>query len=68
LEDRVVTALFTIEDMVACVERELRQRHRVYPRLVTNGRMRQADADREIATMNAVLDHLQSQRASTLLL
>ena len=45
---------------VACIERELRMRRRVYPRWVQEGRKPQADADREIAEMEAVLETLKA--------
>jgi hypothetical protein len=40
--------------MIACVEREIRQRERAYPRFVFNRKMTQAKADREIELMRAV--------------
>ena len=39
----------------ACIKRELHLRGRVYPHRVIEGRMTQADADREIAVMQAIL-------------
>lgn len=39
----------------ACLGRELKMRRRVYPRWVEAGRMSQAKADEEIATMEAIL-------------
>jgi len=48
-----------IADQIACVERELRQRARVYPRLVEGGRMTPNKARQETATMQAVLETLQ---------
>jgi hypothetical protein len=39
---------------LACVERELRMRRRVYSHLVARGQMSEAEADREIATMVAI--------------
>ena len=45
-------------DQLACAERELKMRHRVYPRWVSQARMSQASADREIATMTAIVDTL----------
>lgn len=39
----------------ACIKRELHMRGRVYPHRVAEGRMTQADADREIAVMQAIL-------------
>lgn len=40
-------------DKLACVVRELRQRRRVYPRLVESGRMQRAETNRETACMEA---------------
>lgn len=40
---------------IACVEREIALRRRVYPRWVEQGRMSQDKADAEIAAMTAVL-------------
>ena len=38
-----------------CLEREIAMRRRVYPRWVREGRMTQAEADREIDVMAAIL-------------
>jgi hypothetical protein len=40
---------------IACVKREIAMRLRVYPKFILSGKMKPADADREIATMQAVL-------------
>ena len=40
---------------IAALKRELHMRGRVYPHRVAEGRMTQADADREIAVMHAIL-------------
>lgn len=45
------------------VEREIAQRERVYPRWVADGRMPQATANRQIATMRAVLATLKGLQA-----
>ncbi len=45
----------SIELQIACVKREIRLRERVYPRWIASGRMTQAKADHEIASMRAVL-------------
>lgn len=45
-------------DQVACVERELTMRKRVYPRWTAEGKMTKAKADAEIRTMTAVLETL----------
>lgn len=47
-----------VEDQIACVERELGFRRRVYPRQVEGKRMTQQMADRELARMEAVLETL----------
>lgn len=43
---------------IRCVGREIGLRRRVYPRWVAEKRMTQADADHELAAMEAVLDTL----------
>lgn len=40
---------------IDCVEREIRYRRHVYPRLVAKGRISQAKADYEIRVMEAVV-------------
>ena len=44
---------------VECARREVRQRERVYPRLVQDGRMSQAKADEEIEAMRAIVRALE---------
>lgn len=46
---------FTRSEKRECVEREVKQRLRVYPRLVAQGKMTQAFADEQIAVMRAIL-------------
>lgn len=41
----------SLDDQIACVDREIVMRRRVYPRLVAGGRMKQEAADDEITTM-----------------
>lgn len=48
----------TVAEMIACVERELAMRGRVYPRWVTQGKLTQSAADLELARMTAVRDTL----------
>ena len=50
--------IITIAEMIACIEREIRMRERVYPRWIATGKMTQAKADAEIVTMKAVLAFL----------
>ncbi len=45
----------TLKDQISCIERELKYRRHVYPRLVYTGKMSQGSADRELAVMNEVL-------------
>lgn len=47
-----------IATQVACVEREIELRKRVYPRWVESGRLKQEKADEEIRRMEAVRDSL----------
>jgi hypothetical protein len=54
--------IFSINELCACARRELGQRKRVYSRLVADGKMKQADADREIALMEAIRDNLEAQQ------
>lgn len=56
-----MTDLFTdprlgdLDEQIACLKREIGFRKRVYPRQVQKGIIKRADADRELATMQAVL-------------
>ncbi len=59
-----MTTPVPLETQIVCVEREIRQRHRVYPRLVERGTMKQHQADAEIAAMNAVLQTLLALRGT----
>ena len=42
-------------EQLECAERELKLRQRVYPRRVADGKMTQAQADRELARMEAII-------------
>ena len=48
-----------LADQLACVRRELALRRNVYPKWVRDGRMAQAEANEEIATMEAVLANIE---------
>lgn len=48
-----------IEQQIQCVAREIKMRERCYPRWVAQGRLKEADAQREIERMRAVLHTLQ---------
>jgi len=45
---------FSAEQLAACAEREVKQRRRVYPRWVEDGRMSQAFADEQFAMMEQI--------------
>ena len=57
----------TLADQIYCVGREIGLRRNVYPKFEASGRMKQADADREIAAMEAVLATLERLERSELL-
>lgn len=48
--------LFTTEEKIRCIEREVKLRQRLYPSRVANRRMTQKAAYREIETMKQILD------------
>jgi hypothetical protein len=61
-----MTELFapSLSDQIACVKREIGKRRAAYPRFIASPKhhhnhMTQAKADREIATMEAVLQTLE---------
>lgn len=54
---------FSADDKLACVERELRQRRRVYARLVAQERMSEAKADHEIGCMEAIAEDYRREAA-----
>lgn len=49
-----------IGEQIACIERELRYRQRVYPDWVARGRMTQAKSREELRRMEAVLATLRA--------
>jgi hypothetical protein len=52
---------FTFDELAACAEREVKFRQRVYARRLQLGKMKQDQADREMALMSAIRDHLRQQ-------
>lgn len=54
-------AAITIEEMISCVKREIAFRMGVYEKRVRHGYMTQEDADKEIVTMQAVLEQLKNK-------
>lgn len=55
----------SLTEMIACVDRELKMRARVYPRWVADKKMLQATADVEIARMKAIRENLSQQLADS---
>jgi hypothetical protein len=51
-----------LASQIAEVEREIKQRERVYPRWVEAGKMPKATADRQIEVMRAVLATLKAAK------
>lgn len=45
----------SLEDQVRCLKREIAMRKNVYPKWIATGRLKQEDADREIAALTAAL-------------
>lgn len=62
---RSATLTVSIDDQVACVRRELGFRRRVYARRVSEGKMTQISADKEITAMEAVLVTVEAAAAKT---
>jgi len=60
--------IFTADEKLAAVRRELNMRRRVYPRWVSNGKMSQAKADEETAVMEAIVADYERQVAGERLL
>lgn len=60
-----MTDLFpvTIDEQIEEVKYELKQRERVYSRLISNAKMTQAVADRRLRSMRAVLATLEQLKA-----
>lgn len=55
----------SVKDQITCVRRELAMRRNVYPKWVASGRMKQSEADKELAAMQAVHDSLMAIAATT---
>lgn len=55
----------TLADQIAELRREEKQRARVYPRWVQDGRMSQAAADRQIGALRAAITTIEACQAGT---
>ncbi len=58
--------MITLDDQIRCVKREIAMRRVVYPKWITQGKIDQAKADREIEVMEAVLKTLEVLASETL--
>ena len=56
----------TLDEQIACADREVGLRLRVYPTWVRQGRLKQHKADREIETMRAIAASLRQMQAQTM--
>ena len=48
--------IFTARELCLECEREIKQRHRVYKRLIEQSKMKQVDADRQMAMIQQIRD------------
>jgi|SoimicMinimDraft_14_1059742.scaffolds.fasta_scaffold29516_1 hypothetical protein len=57
-----MTQLFDVskEEKIACLQREINLRERVYARYMAEGKMKRSKAEREIEIMKAILQDYQS--------
>lgn len=46
---------FTLTEKIDCIQREIKFREKVYPRLISAGKMTQEKANREISIMQEIL-------------
>jgi hypothetical protein len=53
-----MTEKLAITELLRSAERELAMRERVYPKWIDAGKMKQADADRELRAMRQIVDLL----------
>jgi hypothetical protein len=61
------TQKYNSVDYAECAKREVKQRLRVYPRLVDAGKMSQARADKELELMQGIADYFESMTQGRLL-
>lgn len=58
--DNALVPEFTAAELIACADREVALRRRVYPKWVNAGRMSREKAEEEIAKMQAISDLLRA--------
>ena len=54
--------MFTLDQKIACLEREIAMRKSVYWRKVSRGQMTREEAEHEVAVMRAILDDYKHQQ------
>ena len=59
-------ATITLDQKIAALRREIRMRERVYPNRVAEGKMRQDQADAEVAVMKAILEDYEAHKPAEL--
>jgi len=53
-----MSRVYSLDDMIKCAIREAGMRKRVYPKWVSDGRMKQEDADWQTERMEAIVQKL----------
>jgi hypothetical protein len=53
---------FTVTELAACARREVAQRIKVYARMIRDGKMSRATADRETNMMRAIYEHFEDMK------
>lgn len=48
--------MYTADEMIAELQREIKQRRHVYERLISDGKLNRMVADRQIAIVQAIID------------
>lgn len=65
---KLEAGVISMGEKLACVERELKMRRKVYPRRVEIGWMKEKEADREIEIMQAIVEDYMALTAKDRLL
>ena len=59
-EIKIAAKAITLDQQIACLRREIAMRKNVYPKWIENKRMKQTQADHELAAMQACHDTIQA--------
>ena len=63
----MVDVVITLNEQIDEIKRELKQRERVYPRMIAQGKLRQAIAEYQMARMQAALATVEQIHAVAML-